>query len=282
MAQTNLESVDLTASNSNENEKAKEESKEDETPPELTPPNGTENKGAFHIGALANNVGKTLGSTFKKGLATASSMGNTISQSIKTRAAATNESETASHDSLYDGSAEEMRKYAAPKLVHNPGNINRLQKRVLVTGGAGFIGSHLIDALMERGYDVICADNLFSGQKCNLYKWFGNPNFEFMRHDVCNPLYVEVDEIYHLACPASPVFYQNNPIKTIKVCICLKCNNKITSLIYPAIYVKSTAMLNFVHVFTASILLIQLLGTKFSQFDSQKKNVHFAVTRNVS
>jgi len=88
----------------------------------------------------------------------------------------------------------------------------------LVTGGAGFIGSHLVDALMERGYDVICADNLFSGQKCNVYKHFGNPNFEFMRHDVCNPLYVEVDEIYHLACPASPVFYQNNPIKTVKTC----------------------------------------------------------------
>merc|ERR1719249_102830 len=195
-------------------EKKKEETKEDEVSPPQASTSDTSGKGSFHIGSIANS----LGTTFKKGLATASSMGNTISQSIKTRAAATNESETASHDSLYDGSAEEMRKYAAPKLVHNPGNINRLQKRVLVTGGAGFIGSHLIDALMQRGYDVICADNLFSGQKCNLYKWFGNPNFEFMRHDVCNPLYVEVDEIYHLACPASPVFYQNNPIKTIKTC----------------------------------------------------------------
>ena len=225
MAQSNLESVDLTASNSNsnENDKVKEESKEDETPPELTPPNDVGTKSAFHIGALANNVGKTLGSTFKKGLATASSVGNTISQSIKTRTTGTND--TSSHDSLYDGSAEEMRKYASPKLVLNPGSINRLQKRVLVTGGAGFIGSHLIDALMERGYDVICADNLFSGQKCNLYKWFGNPNFEFMRHDVCNPLYVEVDEIYHLACPASPVFYQNNPIKTIKVCCVFPLQN---------------------------------------------------------
>ena len=85
-------------------------------------------------------------------------------------------------------------------------------------GGAGFLGSHLVDKLMNKGYDVICVDNLFSGSKHNVYEWFGHPHFEFMRHDVCNPLYVEVDEIYHLACPASPVFYQDNPIKTIKTC----------------------------------------------------------------
>jgi len=216
MAKTSMDSIDLSTS-PKDDDKAKEESKVDESqPPELSATDAG-GKSSFHIGALANNVGKTLGSTIKKGLATATSVGTTISQSIKTRAAPSSD-DTSSHDSLYRGEAEEMRRKFAPKVVHNPGSILRRQKRVLVTGGAGFIGSHLIDALMERGYDVICADNLFSGQKCNLYKWFGNPNFEFMRHDVCNPLYVEVDEIYHLACPASPVFYQNNPIKTIKTC----------------------------------------------------------------
>jgi UDP-glucuronate decarboxylase len=104
------------------------------------------------------------------------------------------------------------------KVVYNEGSIKRKVKRVLVTGGAGFIGSHLIDALMASGADVICADNLFSGSKENVKRWFGNPHFEFMRHDITQPLFVEVDEIYHLACPASPVFYQDNPIKTIKTC----------------------------------------------------------------
>jgi len=102
------------------------------------------------------------------------------------------------------------------QIVYNEGSIKRNVKRVLVTGGAGFIGSHLVDELMSRGYDVICLDNLFSGNKDNVWKWFGNPNFEFIRHDVTQPFFAEVDEIYHLACPASPVFYQNNPIKTLK------------------------------------------------------------------
>ncbi|ETO07274.1 dTDP-glucose 4-6-dehydratase, partial [Reticulomyxa filosa] len=105
------------------------------------------------------------------------------------------------------------------KLIYNEGSITRKVKRVLVTGGCGFIGSHLIDKLMEKGYDVLCVDNLFSGTKENIMKWFGKPRFEFVRHDITQPLFVEVDEIYHLACPASPVFYQNNPIKTIKTCV---------------------------------------------------------------
>jgi len=105
------------------------------------------------------------------------------------------------------------------KLVYNKGNIGRQRLRVLVTGGCGFLGSHLVDRLMEDGCDVICADNLFSGQKINIEKWMGNPRFEYIRHDVTHPLYVEVDQIYHLACPASPVFYQNNPIKTIKTSV---------------------------------------------------------------
>jgi len=102
------------------------------------------------------------------------------------------------------------------KLVYNTGNIKRKVKRVLVTGGAGFLGSHLIDRLMEMGCDVICLDNLFSGCKTNVTKWVGHERFEFLRHDITKPVVLEVDEIFHLACPASPVFYQDNPIKTIK------------------------------------------------------------------
>jgi len=105
------------------------------------------------------------------------------------------------------------------KLVYNKGNIGRQRLRCLVTGGCGFLGSPLVDRLMEDGCDVICADNLFSGQKINIEKWMGHPRFEYIRHDVTHPLYVEVDQIYHLACPASPVFYQNNPIKTIKTSV---------------------------------------------------------------
>jgi saccharopine dehydrogenase-like NADP-dependent oxidoreductase len=90
--------------------------------------------------------------------------------------------------------------------------------RILVTGGAGFIGSHLVDRLMESGTnEVIVADNFFSGSKYNLKRWIGHPNFELIRHDVTETLLVEVDQIYHLACPASPIFYKYNPVK---VCIC--------------------------------------------------------------
>jgi UDP-glucuronate decarboxylase len=88
--------------------------------------------------------------------------------------------------------------------------------RILVTGGAGFIGSHLIDRLMESGNEVICLDNFFTGQKDNLLHWFNSPKFELIRHDVTEPIRLEVDQIYHLACPASPVHYQYNPVKTIK------------------------------------------------------------------
>ena len=87
---------------------------------------------------------------------------------------------------------------------------------VLVTGGAGFLGSHLCDRLIERGNDVICLDNLFTGRKDNIRHLIGHPQFEFVRHDIVNPIYLECDRIYNLACPASPVAYQYNPIKTIK------------------------------------------------------------------
>lgn len=88
--------------------------------------------------------------------------------------------------------------------------------RVLVTGGAGFLGSHLCDRLIQEGNDVICVDNLFTGKKDNIRHLLGNPYFEFIRHDVTQPLYVECDQIYNLACPASPIWYQRDPIYTIK------------------------------------------------------------------
>src|SRR4051812_31971711 len=93
------------------------------------------------------------------------------------------------------------------------------RKRVMVTGGAGFLGSHLIDRLLEKGCDVLCVDNLFTGSKENIAHLHDNPRFEFMRHDVTFPLFVEVDEIYNLACPASPVHYQHDPVQTTKTSV---------------------------------------------------------------
>jgi UDP-glucuronate decarboxylase len=90
------------------------------------------------------------------------------------------------------------------------------RKRILVTGGAGFVGSHLVDELMKRGHEVIVIDNFFTGRKRNVQHWVGHRNFELMNHDVVEPLLTEVNEIYHLACPASPPHYMYNPIKTIK------------------------------------------------------------------
>ncbi|MEG3149787.1 UDP-glucuronic acid decarboxylase family protein [Sphingomonas sp. ZT3P38] len=89
----------------------------------------------------------------------------------------------------------------------------------MVTGGAGFVGSHLIDRLLDRGDEILCVDNLFTGTKRNIDHLNGHPRFEFMRHDVCFPLYVEVDEIYNLACPASPVHYQHDPVQTTKTSV---------------------------------------------------------------
>jgi len=92
-------------------------------------------------------------------------------------------------------------------------------KRILITGGAGFLGSHLCDRILAQGHDVLCLDNLFTGNKDNIRHLLGHPNFEFVRHDITQPIYLEVDEIYNLACPASPVHYQYNPIKTIKTSV---------------------------------------------------------------
>jgi UDP-glucuronate decarboxylase len=92
-------------------------------------------------------------------------------------------------------------------------------KKILVTGGAGFLGSHLCDSLLEAGHEVLCVDNLFTGSKRNIAHLLGDPRFEFMRHDVTFPLYVEVDQIYNLACPASPVHYQHDPVQTTKTSV---------------------------------------------------------------
>jgi UDP-glucuronate decarboxylase len=94
-----------------------------------------------------------------------------------------------------------------------------IDKRVLVTGGAGFIGSYLCERLIERGNDVLCVDNLFTGSRSNVGHLLGHPNFELMRHDVTFPLFVEVDEIYNMACPASPVHYQFDPVQTTKTSV---------------------------------------------------------------
>lgn len=94
-----------------------------------------------------------------------------------------------------------------------------IKKKILVTGGAGFLGSHLCERLLNEGNEVICLDNYFTGQKQNIVHLLNNPFFELVRHDVTTPFYVEVDEIYNLACPASPIHYQYNPIKTIKTSV---------------------------------------------------------------
>lgn len=91
--------------------------------------------------------------------------------------------------------------------------------RILVTGGAGFLGSHLCDTLLAAGHDVLCADNFFTGSRENVIPLLGNPRFELARHDITFPLYVEVDQIYNLACPASPVHYQFDPVQTTKTCV---------------------------------------------------------------
>ena len=91
-----------------------------------------------------------------------------------------------------------------------------MNKRNLITGGAGFLGHHLTEKLLSMGEEVICIDNFYTGSKKNVYQWLSNPNYEIIRHDVIEPIYLEVDNIWHLACPASPISYQSNPIKTSK------------------------------------------------------------------
>ncbi|MFH1616260.1 MAG: UDP-glucuronic acid decarboxylase family protein [Planctomycetota bacterium] len=92
-------------------------------------------------------------------------------------------------------------------------------KRILVTGGAGFLGSHLCEKLLQSGHEVLCVDNFYTGSRANIAHLLGNPLFELMRHDICFPLYIEVDEIYNLACPASPIHYQFDPVQTTKTSV---------------------------------------------------------------
>ncbi len=96
---------------------------------------------------------------------------------------------------------------------------NHIQKRILVTGGAGFLGSHLCERLLKKGSNVICVDNFFTGHKSNIRHLINDENFELIRHDITFPLYLEVDEIYNLACPASPIHYQHDPVQTIKTAV---------------------------------------------------------------
>ena len=94
-----------------------------------------------------------------------------------------------------------------------------LTKRVLITGGAGFIGSHICERLVERGYEILCVDNFFTGTRANIAHLLGETNFELMRHDVTFPLFVETDQIYNMACPASPIHYQFDPVQTTKTSV---------------------------------------------------------------
>ena len=98
-----------------------------------------------------------------------------------------------------------------------------MSKRILVTGGAGFLGSHLCDRLVAQGDEVVCLDNLFTSQKLNIEHLLQKPNFQFVLHDVTEPFKFEVDEIYNLACPAAPGHYQYNPIKTMKTSVLVRC-----------------------------------------------------------
>ena len=104
-------------------------------------------------------------------------------------------------------------------VAPDPRFTRTVRQRVLVTGGAGFIGSHLTRRLLDMGHDVLVVDNLYSGSRDNMREFADHPNFEFSRHDVTFPLYVEVDQIYHLACPASPIFYQRDPVQTTKTSV---------------------------------------------------------------
>ncbi|WDE99140.1 SDR family oxidoreductase [Lentisphaera profundi] len=97
--------------------------------------------------------------------------------------------------------------------------MDQKKKNIIVTGGAGFLGSHLCERLLDQGHNVICLDNLQTGYKENIYKFLDNPRFEFIRHDICDPIRLEADEIYNLACPASPPQYQANPVSTTKTCV---------------------------------------------------------------
>ncbi|XVE96812.1 hypothetical protein REPUB_Repub02eG0255200 [Reevesia pubescens] len=165
-------------------------------------------------------VGILIGSTFFILQPTLSRLGpsethSSIHRSFSTDAAsATDSAAVLSHtqDSINSDSTRPVH----GKVGRIPVEIGRRRMRIVVTGGAGFVGSHLVDKLIGRGDEVIVIDNFFTGRKQNVVHLFGNPRFELIRHDVVEPILLEVDQIYHLACPASPVHYKYNPVKTIK------------------------------------------------------------------
>ncbi|KAM0861210.1 hypothetical protein ACQ4PT_046030 [Festuca glaucescens] len=140
------------------------------------------------------------------------------------------------------GVSSSLARFSVDPAAHNPARhfvggkvplgLKRKGLRVLVTGGAGFVGSHLVDRLVARGDSVIVVDNLFTGRKENVMHHFGNPNFEMIRHDVVEPILLEVDQIYHLACPASPVHYKYNPVKTI---ISFPSDSFVSYLLFPCL-----------------------------------------------
>src|SRR3954469_10529038 len=112
------------------------------------------------------------------------------------------------------------------QLSTDHGPLSTMLKRILVTGGAGFLGSHLCERLVELGHDVICLDNFFTSQKTNVTHLLDKPNFELIRHDIVHEIFLEVDEIYNMARPASPVHYQYNPVKTLKTSV-IGCINML-------------------------------------------------------
>ncbi|XP_021289032.1 UDP-glucuronic acid decarboxylase 1 [Herrania umbratica] len=168
-------------------------------------------------------VGILIGSTFFILQPTLSRLGPTEVRSSIPRSFSTDTTTTTtaaasiSHTQDSSGSySTDSNKRFHGKVGRVPVGIGRRRMRIVVTGGAGFVGSHLVDKLIGRGDEVIVIDNFFTGRKENVVHLFGNPRFELIRHDVVEPILLEVDQIYHLACPASPVHYKYNPVKTIK------------------------------------------------------------------
>lgn len=149
--------------------------------------------------------------------ATAEAIADEVRRQLRDRVDRLNQQRAASTDAADGRNASALVRIGG-KLYRPVRYLSALERRrILVTGGSGFVGSHLVDALMEQGHEVTVVDNFFTGRKKNIEHWLGHPNFELINHDVTSPLYLQVDQIYHLASPASPVHYQFNPITTIKI-----------------------------------------------------------------
>ncbi|XP_022767472.1 UDP-glucuronic acid decarboxylase 1-like isoform X2 [Durio zibethinus] len=162
-------------------------------------------------------VGILIGSTFFILQPNLSRLGPTDARSSIPISFSTDAAAVVSHTQDFSGSySSHSNRPIHSKVGRVPVGIGRRRMRIVVTGGAGFVGSHLVDKLIGRGDEVIVIDNFFTGRKENVAHLFGNPRFELIRHDVVEPILLEVDQIYHLACPASPVHYKYNPVKTIK------------------------------------------------------------------